>query len=689
LFLNTLALRIDLRGNLSFRALLARVRTVALGGYSHQDVPFEQVVEAVQPLREGSRPPLLDVMFVLQGPRTPWTLRDVAVTIDDVDTAAAKFDLTLSVRETADDWSAVLTYRPARFDAPQMAALARHFGELLAAAVADPDRRIDELPLLTAAERAQLLAAGNAGAPSVGSPASLHALVEAQAAACPGQTAVRCGDARLTYAALNARANQLARALRARGVGPDVRVAICLERSVDLVVALLAVLKAGGAYVPLDPTLPPKRLAYLLTDSAAALVLTIARLRADVPPTEVPLVDLEALDAELALLPATDLPPLTHPLHAAYVIYTSGSTGQPKGVVISHASVVSFLKSMQSAPGLAPSDVVLSVTTPSFDIAGLEIFLPLSTGATVVIAGEHAVRDPRELMPLLRTSGATVMQATPMTWQMLLDAGWTGSPRLTALIGGEPLTRTLADALAAIVGRLWNMYGPTETTIWSCMQTIAAGGGVVPIGAPIANTTVYVLDSYMQLVPAGVAGELYIGGDGVARGYWRRPRVTAERFIPDRFSAQPGARLYRTGDVVRWLPDGALEFIGRSDRQVKIRGHRIELEEIEAVVAQHPDVSAAAVLLREDTAGDPRLVAYYVSADGMALEPKRSKSPAARCSRSGWTGTAPRCATLSWSMASSWRGRIFSICCCRSAGRARRISPAPVSASAGRLSSAC
>jgi amino acid adenylation domain-containing protein len=422
----------------------------------------------------------------------------------------------------------------------------------------------------------------------------------------------------VSYAELNARANRLAHHLRSLGVGPDARVAVCVERSAEMVVALLGVMKAGGAYVPLDPPYPAERLRYVLQDSAPAAVLTqrsldgVEALFADVG---VPVIDLEG--AEWADQPATApaLEGLTA-AHLAYVIYTSGSTGRPKGVAVPHRGVVNLLRSMRETVGMEPADRLLAVTTYAFDISVLEIFLPLLHGAATIVLPRERAADPSALAEAIRAYAPTVMQATPATWRMLVSAEWSGAPEMRALCGGEALPAELASAVRSRVGGLWNVYGPTETTIWSTSEAVSgdSAGVNVPIGRPLANTRVYVVDAALQPVPVGVAGELYIGGAGVVRGYLGRPALTAERFVADPFAGEPGARMYRTGDLARWRPDGRLEFVGRTDFQVKVRGFRIELGEIEARLSEHADVREAVVLAREDVPGDHRLVAYFVGA---------------------------------------------------------------------------
>ncbi|MCP5339967.1 MAG: amino acid adenylation domain-containing protein [Sinobacteraceae bacterium] len=444
----------------------------------------------------------------------------------------------------------------------------------------------------------------------------MHELFEAQVRRAPQAIALVFGDESLTYGELEARANRLAQHLRGLGVGRGVLVGIWLERSVEMVVAMLGTLKAGAAYVPLDPAFPPDRIDFMMDDAALAVVLTQERLAATLSEGALKVVRMDADAAVIARESAESLPPASGPDDLAYVIYTSGSTGRPKGVMIEHRAVVNFLTSMHREPGIGPEDRFVAVTTLSFDIAGLELHGPLTVGGTVVLAPRATALDGMALASLLDRSEATLLQATPATWRLLLESGWKGRPGLKMLCGGEGLPRDLAERLLGLGGELWNMYGPTETTIWSTLWRVTEASRTVPIGVPIANTQVYVLESSGQPAPIGVAGELCIGGDGLARGYLNRAELTAEKFVTLDLPIVGRKRVYRTGDLVRWLADGRLEFIGRRDHQVKLRGFRIELGEIEAVLATLPGVKETVVQVREDTPGDQRLVAYIVTVDG-------------------------------------------------------------------------
>ena len=612
-FTNTLVMRTDVGGNPTFRELLTRVRKVALEAYDHQEVPFEKLVEALQPERSLSHSPLAQVAFVLEDALVPpFDHPDLTLTVVEMDTGTSKFDLSLSFMEGAGSLTATLEYSTDLFDGSTIERLWSHYQTLLESVVADPDQRLSEVSILTQGERQQLLAEWNSTETDYSRDSCIHQIFECQVERSPDALAVVFEDQRLTYRELNIRANQMAHYLLKRGVGPDVLVGVHLERSVEMLVAVLGTLKAGGAYVPLDPEFPEERIDFMLEDSGAEVLLTQEHLKKRVTS---PTVRVVLLDAEWDAISSEGLQDpemVAGSENLAYVIYTSGSSGKPKGVQIPHGAVVNFLESMREEPGLTENDVLLSVTTLSFDIAVLELFLPMIVGARLVLAGSEDVSDGKRLMALQKRSGATVMQATPATWQLLLASGWKGKMDLKILCGGEALSRELANELLERCDDLWNMYGPTETTIWSTVHRVVGGQtGPVLIGRPIANTQIYILDKDMRPVPVGVPGELYIGGGGLARGYLNRPELNAEKYVSHPFSDQPNARVFNTGDLARFRPDGNIEFLGRIDDQVKIRGFRIEPGEIGAVLSLHPGVRESAVLAREDVPGEKRLAAYY------------------------------------------------------------------------------
>ncbi|MEU9447536.1 amino acid adenylation domain-containing protein [Streptomyces sp. NPDC048277] len=620
-FVNTLVLRTDLSGDPAFEELVARARETALGAYAHQDVPFERLVEQVQPERDLSRHPLFQVMLVLNDETAPPPgFPGLAAEPVALSNGGSKFDLSLYLTEDAEGLHGHAVFATDLFDRRTVVRMMRSFERLLEAAVAAPDRPFGELELLDTAEHDHLVHTLNDTAVPLPDE-TVHGLIARRTALTPDAVAVRDERRSLTYAELDERAERLAAALRSRGVGPETRVAVSVERSVDLPVSLLGVLKAGAAYVPVDTAYPRERVELMVADSGARVLLTSgddqigARLPAGVQTLRV---DHALTEPRQPSGPA----PAGSAEALAYVIYTSGSTGRPKGVMVPHRGVVNFALDMIRRLEITEEDVVAAVTTASFDIAVMELLVPLVRGATVHIVTRETARDGSRLAKQLDRAGATLVQATPATWHLLMQAGWR-NPLVRALCGGEALPPVLAERLIAAVGSVWNVYGPTETTIWSTTHRLGdtAPGRPVPIGRPLANTRVHVLDERLRALPAGVYGELYIAGDGVVRGYADRPGLTAERFLPDPFAA-PGSRMYRTGDLVRRLPDGTLEYLGRGDGQVKVRGHRIELGEIETALARHPDVAEAAVAVR-GTGVDAILVGYVVwdgpTGDAVAL----------------------------------------------------------------------
>ncbi|PSB02088.1 non-ribosomal peptide synthetase [Merismopedia glauca] len=620
-FVNAVALRTDISGNPSFQQLLERVREVALGAYTHQDLPFEILVETLQPQRDLSYSPLFQVMLVFEEDVSLQKVELSSLTASPwvIENKTAKFDLTLFLEQTSNGLIGKWEYNTDLFDRETIERMSGHFQSLLEGIVAHPEQPISELPLLTAPEKQQLLVGWNQTDTEYPQDRCLHQLFEEQVERTPDAVAVVFEQQQLTYKELNSRANQLAHYLRTLGVEPDVPVGICVERSLEMVVGLLGILKAGGAYVPLDPAYPPERLTYMLSDSQMPVLVTQQDLVSLLPKHHAKVVCLDTDWNNISEENDENSLGGVTVENLAYIIYTSGSTGKPKGVQIIHGGVTNFLNTMRIKPGLTEQDILLAITTISFDIAVLELYLPLIFGAKVVLVSREVAVDGMRLLKLLNESNATVMQATPATWHLLLAAGWKSQSQLKILCGGEALSQELASQLLARVSSVWNMYGPTEATVWATTYEVGVQQSLVDtqkpamsIGKPIGNTQIYILDRHLQPVPIGISGELYIGGVCLARGYLNRPDLTTEKFITNPFSHQPSSRLYKTGDLARYLPNGDIEYLTRIDNQVKIRGFRIELGEIEILLAKHPDIREVAVIVREDIPGDKRLVAYIV-----------------------------------------------------------------------------
>ncbi|MFJ4192152.1 amino acid adenylation domain-containing protein [Kitasatospora sp. NPDC089509] len=636
---NTVPLRARIDPAEPFTALLARVREDAGRALDDAELPFPSLVELVRPDRDQGGRPLVRSLFSLQQAPgghaealvamatgrdgVPFTLGPLACSTLALPVGGSQFDLQLTLGSAPDGLAGSVRYDTDRYLPVTAERFAARFTTLLAELAADADRPVGALPLLTPAERAALLAGGNDTALDYDPADGVVRRFEAQAARTPQAVAVRAagpdGGEQLDYATLDGLADGVAERLRALGVGPGRTVAVLLPRTPRLLAALLGVLKSGAAYLPLDPGHPAERLALVLADGEAAAVLT------DLPAERVPAGDwtVLAVDGIGGARRTGDTP--IDPRTAAYVLHTSGSTGRPKGVVVPHRALANLLASFERDLRTAPGSGWLSVTTPAFDIAALEYFLPLATGATVHLADAATAGDGSRLRACLEAGGISHLQATPVTWQLLLDAGWSGTPGLTALCGGERLPAELAAALLARGVRLWQVYGPTETTVWSARGELTRADRELPLGTPVANTRLHLVDPSLQPVPDGIAGELLIGGDGLADGYLGRPGLTAERFVPDAFGSGPGARLYRTGDLVRRGPDGALLFVGRADTQVKVHGHRIELGEIEVALERLPAVRRAAVVV-DGTGAGARLVAFLEQ--HRAQEHGRSATPA-------------------------------------------------------------
>ncbi len=616
-FVNLLSMRADLAGDPTWIRLLGRVRETALGAYDHQEIPFERLVEELGAERSLTHAPVFQAAFALNRSATDeqLSLGDLELRPFGTGAGAAKFDLELAVAEEGETFGGVLAYRPALFDAATIVRLAGHLEVVLEAMVADPQRRLSELSLVRGAERAQVLEGWNATAADF--PAgTVHELFHAQAERTPASVAVVTGGESLTYAELDARVNRLAHHLRALGVGPEVPVGILLERSPEALVAMLAAHAAGGAYVPLDPAYPDERLRFMAADSGVRVVVSCAALaeRSEGLPGRVVLLDAEA--GTIRERPATPPEHGAAPENLAYVIYTSGSTGTPKGVLVPHRGVLNVVETQRRILGLGTDERVLQLASFGFDASFWDVIAALGNGGTLCLATGDAALPGPALLRFLGEQHVTVATLQPSTLAVLPPDGL---PELRVLVATGDACTAEVVARWAPGRRFFNGYGPTETTIGSTLGECFADGGKPSIGRPFTNLRVYVLDSYGQPVPAGVAGELLVGGVGVVRGYLGRAGLTAERFVPDPFSGEAGARLYRTGDRARWRPDGTLEFLGRVDAQVKIRGFRIEPGEVEAALLEQAGVNEAVVLVREDVPGQKRLVAYVVPAEGAEL----------------------------------------------------------------------
>jgi amino acid adenylation domain-containing protein len=629
-FANTLVMRMQVRAGKKVRELLGEVRRTVLEAYRHQGVPFERLVEDLSPQRSLNRTPVFQVLFALQNtPMGAQRLKGVEVEPIRSEELRVRFDLEVHAIERGEEITLYWLYNKHLFDRWRMEQMGRHYVQLLDAFVKDPDCPVEAVDVLSMAERDRLLNEWNDTEAEYASERCVHELFEEQVERTPDAVAVVYEDQIVSYAELNRRAQQLAHYLRGLGVKADKRVAICMERSVDMMVALLGVLKAGGAYVPLDPDYPGERLRFLLQDSEPVVVLTQSHLGKVLleSGSAVPVVEVKG-GAAWEGLAETNTERESIGLgsqHLGYVMYTSGSTGTPKGVMVEQRGVINRLVWAEKAVGLGRGRSVLQKTPFSFDVSVWEFFWPVITGGKVVMARPQGHKDPCYLIQSIRQHQITTVHFVPSMLQVFLEhPEASGCSTLERVVcSGEALSSGLVRRLQELLphAELHNLYGPTEATVdvtaWRCPPD--SQPRVIPIGKPIANTQVYILDGYQKPVPIGVRGEIYIGGVGVARGYLNRPELTAERFLNNPFRGESGGRMYRTGDLGRWLPDGGIEFLGRNDFQVKIRGFRIELEEIEARMREQAGVSEAVVVAREDTPGDKQLVAYYTSSD--AIEP--------------------------------------------------------------------
>ncbi|MFF8618460.1 amino acid adenylation domain-containing protein [Streptomyces sp. NPDC015350] len=622
LLANTLVLRTDVSGDPTFEELVERTRKTVVAAYSHQDVPFEKLVEDLRPERNLSQNPLFQVMFQLNVGQQDYQLPNATVTSVAPETHSSKFDLTFALSEQADGLSGQAIFATDLFNRETVEHLVEHYQRLLLSAASGPSRRLSELDMLGPQEEYAALSQRGERKQLPPVEQCLHHLILDQAEATPDAPAVRCGNRTLSYRELADRSARLAAWLRQRGLRTGDLVGVHLERSTDLVVSLLAVMRAGGAYVPIDPSFPRQRVNSLLSHCAIRRLISRGTLLGETPvPAHVDVVDLDR-DAAVIAEAVSDIPATGTPEQLAYVIYTSGSTGHPKGVMVPHRGVVNFAQDMKERLSLGPHDVVGALTTVSFDISVLELLVPLTAGSTVHVLAREVAQDGQLLTEVVDSAGITVLQATPTGWSVLIETGWPGAD-VRVLCGGETLPEALAVSLRHRVSALWNVYGPTETSIWSTAEELTDHGGAsmagatapVSIGRPLSRTSAYVLDSRTRPVPVGATGELYLAGSGVAHGYLGQAALTAGRFVPDPFG-EPGTRMYRTGDLVRRLMDDRLEFVGRNDEQVKVGGHRIELGEIESCLRTHPDVAQAAVCTHGSGTGR-RLVGYTVPRNGI------------------------------------------------------------------------
>ena len=616
---NLLPLRTKIDRSAPASALLKQTTTAVLDAYDHQECTFGGILRQLKIPRDPSRLPLVEVNFNLDRDGVGLEFHELSYIIAQMPKKAVNFDLFFNINEMDDGFFIDLDYNAYLFDEETIVRWVAYYEAILLNISEHPEAPVAELSLQSADSENDLRSALVNMGVEYPHEATCHSLFERQSEINPDEIAVVFEDSALTYRELDEYANQFAHYLGTLDVGPEVLVGVLMERSAGMLVTILGILKAGGAYVPMDPSYPSTRLKHMIEDSDLKILLTekamFEELDSSIFSENLQVVNLDTEWSKIARRSKKKPKTETTAENRAYVIYTSGSTGNPKGVEISHKALVNFLCSMQSEPGMNAEDVVVSVTTLSFDIAGLELYLPLISGARVVILSRDTVMDSIKLAEALQSYEVTVMQATPATWRSLLDAGWEGKEDLKMLCGGEALPPSLAKELAPKGKELWNMYGPTETTIWSSVHKIDSEDAIVSIGRPIANTQMYILDDLMQPVPPSSIGELYIGGDGLARGYLDQPDLTAERFVRNPFSEDENARLYKTGDLARMTHDGSIECLGRNDSQVKIRGYRIELGEIEAALADHTTISETVAAVRDDHFGEKMLVAYYTSSE--------------------------------------------------------------------------
>ncbi|MCM8569377.1 amino acid adenylation domain-containing protein [Gramella jeungdoensis] len=610
-FINTLVLRTKINGELSFREILKQVRKMSLEAFAHQDFPYENLLELLKPKRDMNRPPLFQVVFNLQNAPMPnLKIQGLETNFLELDKGVSQYDMTLMVSKIKGQCHVTIEYNTDLFKLSTINKMFRYYRDILNYAIDQTDKPIKELRLISEEEFQNTIQRINQTESVFPYNRCVHQLFEDQVKKTPEAIALKQGELQITYKNLNDRTNSLALELQKLGVGPGIRVGILMKKSPEIIETLLGVMKAGGTYIPIHIDSPPERIKFILDDANANLLITNIKID-DLNEFRGTVLNINDLlkhtEAEISNLQSS-----VHSNDLVYMTYTSGSTGQPKGVMISHRSLVNFLWSMKANPGIKDNSVVLALTSISFDPSTLELFLPLIVGARVIISGEEMAKDPVLLAKKIKDQNINLLQATPATWQLLLDTGWKGNPELKALCGGDILTRKLADQLLERVNKLFNLYGPTETTVWTTVGQIKKGDCPITIGKPIDNVQIYVLDRYFQPTPVGVIGEIYISGEGLARAYLNSPKLTKEKFITQTFQSEPGKRMYKTGDLARYLPGYEIEFLGRVDDQVKIQGQRMELGEITAILIQHPMVNEGIVLSKTEASGVKRLVAYFV-----------------------------------------------------------------------------
>mgnify|MGYP000020163943 CR=1 FL=1 len=601
---------LDMRG--SFSEFLAGTTTNLLDAYDHQDATLGGIVNRLNMPRNASRMPLAEVNFNVDRDDAGVQFGNAEVHVAQTPKQAVVFEIFFNINETREGLKVDCDFNTDLYDHATIARWIGYFETLLQSIIENPDETLSKLEILPDDARQMLISGWNDTATAYPMQQGIHDLFMEQAAQTPDLIAVQHEARSYTYRELNERSNQLANHLLSRGVGIEDFVGLFVGRSADMLVGLLGILKAGGAYVPMDPDFPNQRVSYMIADAQMKYIVTEQSLTDSLGSTQAGVICLDGDWQTIAAQPTTAPAVTVEPENLAHVIYTSGSTGDPKGVQIKHKSLTNLIYSLLEQPGIGPNDVVLGMTTVSFDIAALELFTPIICGGKVVIVGREIATDGFALAESVEKYEITVLQATPTSWRMLVEAGWQGQPNITMITGGEALTTDLAKQLVPLGGKLWNMYAPSESTIYSTIQHVASADETITIGVPLANTQIYLLNDELQLVPPGTVGTIYIGGTGISRGYLNQDAMTAERFISNPFSDEAAERIYNTGDLARYLADGQIEYLGRNDSQVKLRGYRIELGEIESMLGRHPDILQNAVIVREDTPGNKQLVAYYI-----------------------------------------------------------------------------